>query len=441
MYQLKNYVSKTLLIGFLSLLLGCTAASLTSSAHIADTGSYPIVLISLIGIVGLIVLFLLKWEQLLFLFALSLGFQLYDPSPYEALFFVLILLFLIKKIPFNKNMFNNVIFAMLFLFLLFGTFSIFFSINFYKATAWHLITVYLVVSALFLFLVIKNDKQFSFFLKGYIVGAMVNSIWGFMVYFAGKSEGGRLNGFFQDPNIFSPYMIIAIMLVIEDILSPKLFNSKPFKLIAVVLLVGAVVLAMSRAGWINLAFALLIYVGVKALKRQLKPSFLIKSFLIPLSLLLSIHFFFPALTDIAKNQLEERTTLQYYDNDRFGAQSFTLKVAENHLFGIGPGEITTIYYMDPHNTYYRIFAEYGWLAGISLMLLFLFLGWTLVKKSISLDKKEFNIYLVFLCTLAGTLVNISVVDALHWRHFWVFFGICYYVIFFNKEQALKGEVQ
>lgn len=430
-----------MLIGLLSLLLGCTAASLTSSINITNNSSYPIVLFSFIGIAGLIVLFLLKWEQLLFLFALSLGFQLYDPSPYEAMFFILIILLLVKKIPFNKNMFNNVLFAMLFLFLLFSTFSIFFSINFYKAAAWHLITVYLVLSGLFLFLVIKNDKQLSFFLKGYIVGAVINCIFGGIIYFAGRSEGGRLNGFFQDPNIFSPYIIIAIMLVIEDILYPKLFKSKQFKFISAVLLVGAVILAMSRAGWINLAIALLLYVGVKALKRQLKLGFIIKSVLITFGLLLSVHFFFPAVTEIMKNQLEERTTLQYYDNDRFEAQFFTLKVAENHLLGIGPGEITTIYYMDPHNTYYRIFAEYGWLAGISLMLLFIFLGWILMKKSLSLDKNEFNIYLVFLCTLAGTLVNITVVDALHWRHFWVFFGLCYYVIFIKKEKASKGEIQ
>lgn len=441
MYQMKNYLSKTLLIGFLSLVLGCTAATLPSAVNITDNNSYSIVIISLIGIAGVIVLFLLNWEQLLFLFALSLGFQLYDPSPYEAFFFILILMFLVKKVPMNGKMFNNFIFALLFLFLVFGTFSIFFSINIYKAAAWHLITVYLVMSALFLFLVIKNDKQFSFFLKGYVVGAVINSIWGFIVYFAGKSEGGRLNGFFQDPNIFSPYIIIASMLVIEDILSPKLFRSKPFKVISVVLLVGSVVLAMSRAGWINLAFALLLYLGVKVLKRQLRPGFFIKLILIPLVLFLSVHFFFPDLTDLAKKRLEERTTLQYYDNDRFEAQNFTLKVAEHHLFGIGPGEITTIYYMDPHNSYYRIFAEYGWLAGSSLMLLFLTLGWILMRKSLSLDKKEFNIYLVFLCTLAGTLVNISVVDALHWRHFWVFFGLCCYCIFIKKEQALKGEIQ
>ncbi|MBV7505574.1 O-antigen ligase family protein [Bacillus sp. sid0103] len=443
MYQMKNYFSKTMLIALLSLLLGCMAVYLTVFIHIPNNTIYPVILFAFIGAAGFVVLFLLKWEKLLFLFALSVGFQLNDPSPYEIMFCLMILLFLVKRIPFNREMLNNFLLLMLFLFVLFGTFSIFFSINIHKAAAWHLITVYLVLSAFSLVLIIKNDKQLVYFLKGYVVGAVVNSMLGVIGYLAGKSQGrgNRLEGFFQDPNIFSPFVVIAILLVIEDSVAPNLFKSKIFKFLSIVLMVGALVLAMSRAGWINFAIALALYAGVKILKRQLRLGFVIKFLLVPFSVLLSIPFIFPGLNFM--NQLKDRTTLQSYDNDRFGANYFTLKVAENHPFGIGPGEITSIYYMDTHNTYLRLFAEYGWFSGIFLILFFLFLTGVLLKRSLSHDRRDFNLYLVLLCSLVGTLVNIIVVDALHWRHFWVLIALCYYLIFFKKEPAtaLKGEIQ
>lgn len=435
MYLEKSYIFKPVLIVLLSLLLGYIATFLSPAVNVSKYNISLIILLSFIAITMLIVLFFLKWEQLLFLFALSIGFQLYDPSLYEIMFCILIISLLIKQVPLNRNMFNNVLFFMLILFILFGTFSIFFSANFFKAAFWHIITVYLVLSGLFLILTIQNGKQLGLFLKGYVVGAVANSILGLVSYFGGDNQGGRLTGFFQDPNIFSPYIIIAILIVIEDSLSPKLFKSKQFKFFSLFLMIGAVVLAMSRAGWINLAAALTLYCALKVFKRQLKPSFVIKSALVTVASLISISFFFPTLTEILRNQLEERTTLQYYDNERFGAQSFTLKIAEDNLFGIGPGEITTIYYMDPHNTYFRVFAEQGWLSGISLMLLLLIIGFILLKRTLTLQRSEFNIYLVLLCGLAGTMINITVVDALHWRHFWILFALSYYVIIFKKEQA------
>jgi O-antigen ligase len=437
MEQVKNYLLKTILIGLLSLLMGCMAIYLSSPANYTDNNVLLVIVFSFIGIAVLAILLLLKWEHLLFIFALSIGFQVYDPSPFELMFFILILLSVVRKFPLNKNMSFNVLFFMLIVFIVFGTFSIIFSMNIYKAAVWHLITVYLAMCALFLASIIKNDKQLFFFLKGYVFGAVVNSSLGLIAYLAGKSQGrgNRLEGFFQDPNIFSPYIIIAILLVIEDLFYPKLFKSKPFKFFSIILMIGAVVLAMSRAGWINLAIALLLYFAVKIMKRQLKLGFALKVILIPISLLLSVYFLSPVLSDKVVEQLKERTTLQSYDNERFGAQFFTLDIVKNNAFGIGPGEITTIYYMDPHNTYLRIFAEYGWVSGVLLLLLFLVIIGVLLKKSVFHHKSEFNIYLVLLCALAGTLVNIIVVDALHWRHFWVLFALCYHVIIFKKDHA------
>ncbi|OCA85950.1 hypothetical protein A8F94_13970 [Bacillus sp. FJAT-27225] len=442
MYPLKNYLSKSILISLLSFLIGSMALTLTSLVNLAIQNMYAVIIVLMAGSAGLVILFLLKWEYLLFLFAFSTGFQLYDPSPYEIMFCLMIFLLLVKRIPFNRNMLNNTLFFMLVLFILFGTFSIFFAKDFQNAVSWHMITVYLVLSAIFLVCIIKNKKQMALFLKGYVFGAIANSLFGMIAYLIGKSQNGgsRLEAFFQDPNIFSPYIVIAILLVIEDSLSPKLFKSTFFKVFSIVLMLGALILAMSRAGWINFGFAIALYGVIKLLKGQLKPSFLITIIAIPFSVLVSVPYLFPDLTGQFMGLLKERTTLQSYDTERFDANLFTINVAENHPFGIGPGEITSIYYMDTHNTYLRLFAEYGWVASLSLLMVFLLLACILFKDTLLHDRKDFNLSLVLLCSLAGNLVNILVVDALHWRHFWVLIALCYYEAVYKKAFSSKGEI-
>ncbi len=424
------------MIGLLALLLGWMAIAFPQAMN--GTANFGFFFFMFAGVVGIFVaafLLMLKWEHLLFVFALSAGFQLYDPSPYELMFFILVISVFFKRVQLNGDLFKNVLALLLYIFLFFGTFSLFFSENFSKSAAWHGITVFLVCSGLFLVLAIKNDKHLKYFLKGYITGAVANSVIGIAGYVTNKNLGNstRLEGFFQDPNIFSPYIIIALLLVLEDSLNPKLFSSRAFKYLSIALLAGAVVLAMSRAGWINLAGSLVVYLAIKVLKGELKPGFVFKSFLIPSSLLVSVYIFFPAITDQFIKLLVERTTLQNYDTERFNAQHFALKVLKTNFFGIGPGEMTSIYYMDPHNTYLRLFAEYGWIAGISLLLLLLLQAGILFRRSMLCRKNKFNFHLVLLCALLGSFVNILVVDALHWRHLWILFGLCCYAILYRED--------
>ncbi|RDU36037.1 hypothetical protein DRW41_15735 [Neobacillus piezotolerans] len=438
MHSAKPIFLRAVLIGLAALLLGWMAIGFPLAGGPTSSASFPLIaMASIFGLSAATFLLLLRWEHILFVFALSAGFQLYDPSPYELMFFILAASGLIRRIQLNGNIFKHLLAFLLFIFLVFGTVSLFFAANFSKAAAWHGITVFLVCSGLFLALAIKNNKHLEFFLKGYIAGAVANSVLGIAGYLANENLGNstRLEGFFQDPNIFSPYLIIALLLVLEDTLNPALFKSRVFKYSSIALLAGAVVLAMSRAGWINLVVSLVVYLVIKVLKGELKPGFVVKSFLIPSSLLVSVYFMFPAITARFIKLLMERTTLQNYDNERFNAQLFALKVLKSNIFGIGPGEMTSIYYMDPHNTYLRLFAEYGWIAGTSLLLLLVVLAATLFVRSLSCGKNKFNFHLVFLCAMAGSFVNILVVDALHWRHFWILFGLCCYSVVSKKQDS------
>jgi O-antigen ligase len=80
--------------------------------------------------------------------------------------------------------------------------------------------------------------------------------------------------------------------------------------------------------------------------------------------------------------------------------------------------------MAPHNTYARIWAENGPAALILFVLIVAaawistFLAWLRVRAGAG------GALAVALALLMGMLINASVVDALHWRHFWVIMCLC-----------------
>jgi O-antigen ligase len=116
--------------------------------------------------------------------------------------------------------------------------------------------------------------------------------------------------------------------------------------------------------------------------------------------------------------------------------------------GVGPGDITSrmgLAAMDPHNTYLRIWAE----NGPAALLLFLVIiatatmGTGLVWFNASGRARE--AMAGALALLVGVLVNAAVVDALHWRHFWVILGLCVFASHalygrFNSQRSARGVV-
>jgi hypothetical protein len=134
-----------------------------------------------------------------------------------------------------------------------------------------------------------------------------------------------------------------------------------------------------------------------------------------------------ALSAFAPDLLElyvGRTQLQGYDADRFQAARATWELGLRYPLGVGPGDIIRLAGMDPHNTYVRIWAENG-PAALLLFLLIIgaasvcaFLAW------FNTNARTRDAMAGALALLMGVLANAAVVDALHWRHFWVIVGLC-----------------
>jgi O-antigen ligase len=90
--------------------------------------------------------------------------------------------------------------------------------------------------------------------------------------------------------------------------------------------------------------------------------------------------------------------------------------------GFGPLQFGSLFGGDPHNVYLNAFASYGWLGGISYILLILATmaaGW---KAIFTRTPWQHHAIAVF-CPLFTTILQGIQIDTDHWRHFYLLLGL------------------
>jgi O-antigen ligase len=116
--------------------------------------------------------------------------------------------------------------------------------------------------------------------------------------------------------------------------------------------------------------------------------------------------------------LQQRATLQSYDSTRFGAQSESIRFAEQHPLGIGPGQFERYANVSVHSTYARALAEEG-LLGLVLMLALVLATLAAAGRNAIDGRDTYGIgSAALLGAWCGILANSLFVDTLHWRHLW-----------------------
>jgi O-antigen ligase len=182
------------------------------------------------------------------------------------------------------------------------------------------------------------------------------------------------------------------------------------------LLVLGVVLSFSRAAWLNLALGIFLLFAVLLVSRNsarqaLRLLTLLLVFaaatIAVLSATGSIHF------------LDERASVQHYDNQRFGAQKFGIDYAEHPPLGAGPGQFDVISPISAHSTYVRVLVEQGFL-GLAILVAIILVTVVLAVRNCTLGRSTYGIGAgALLGAWCGALANSFFVDTLHWRHLWL----------------------
>ncbi|WP_423334525.1 O-antigen ligase family protein [Neobacillus sp. 19] len=293
----------------------------------------------------------------------------------------------------------------------------------------------------FLSITIRTEKEFHSILWGYICTVLFSTLavilqkTGIIGDVGTWFQGVRAQGFFMDPNDFSPFLILAIVLLIDRAFSYHYFSIKYVAFCALAGIVAFVLLAgMSRAAILNFIIVIVIYLFYSIFYKKKLGQIAMLAGLIGVaaailmgvagdSIIHSISIRFSGSTDV----------LQSYDTDRFFYQRQGIVLGSTHLFGIGPGQFELLFSYATHNLFVRIIAENGWISFLSLAAVVLYILSLLVYYR---KKEVWNlpVYL-FLAVYIGVIVNSFFLDTLHWRYLWFLMGLCTIII----NQASKNK--
>jgi O-antigen ligase len=374
-----------------------------------------------LGFVGVVVLAVVRIEAAVFLGLALLGVVVVDPAPADfALLVVIAVSFATWRFRANAP---PVALVALGGFLALSLLSAVEVVD-HRAAALYLgISIYLTFAALWLSGFVDSRRHARIVAAGYLTAAATAATLGVAAMVApvpGKelfAASGRATGLFQDPNVFGPFLVPIALILLEDLLNPRLFRMRSLLKAAFVgLLALAVVLSYSRGAWLNLAFGIVVVLATLGLRRGgARHVFRIAV----LGGLVAALVVVVLVATGSTGFLFERARYQEYDSGRFAGQVVGIESAEQYPLGIGPGQFESYASISAHSTYVRALAEQG-LPGLILVSAFLLSTVAAAVGNAIAGRDTYGIgSAALLGGLCGILVNSAVIDTLHWRHLWI----------------------
>lgn len=372
----------------------------------------------------------------LFITVMSSSFVFIQPAPYEGLVALLGIACLTAGVTVERKV------APLILLLLIWNFSGCFALMPVldrPDTPWFIgISFYLALTAILYSCLFAQDslRRLSTMRKAYILSALLTTTTGLIGYFnlyPGAVDvftlGERASATFKDPNVFGPFLILPLLLLVERSVASgvKMLDV----LYTMVILVG-LLLSFSRGAWGHFAFSAVLMLWLMFATSPNKQSRVrILTFsLVIIAIGLAI-FVIVIQIDVVHDMLLRRASLlQDYDvgpSGRFGIQEKSVEEMLSHANGLGPFEMGRRFGLASHNTYVGTMLQYGWIGGIAylvLTLLTLALGFRA-----ALIRTPWQSYLIpAYATYAGLVFESFIIDTDHWRHYYLVLGIVWALV-------------
>jgi O-antigen ligase len=381
-----------------------------------------------IGLLGVVALAIWRYDAAVAVGFLLLGIVRFEPAPVDGVMAVVIAVALVtgrfdlRSAPLWAN-------GLVAVFLLLNLLACIEAVKPGRAASFMSITIYLCLLGLWTSGYVRTVRRAHMVFVIWLGVALVSAVAATLalyVSFPGStlltnSFGDRTQGLFKDPNVYSPFLVPVAVLVLHELLEPRLLRiGRTLKLLALGILVLGVTVAYSRAAWLNLAVAVAVMLAVMPLRRggTARAGALLLTILVCVAAAAGT-----VLLTGSSSFFEERAHLQSYDSQRFGAQRSGIALSESHPIGIGPGQFEVASPVSAHSTYVRALAEEGLLGLIAIGSLLL--GTLIVAgRNVVLGRGTAGLSsTALLAAWVGLLANSVFVDTLHWRHLWILAGL------------------
>jgi hypothetical protein len=365
------------------------------------------------------------------MFAASFFVQI-EPAPVDIMFVVVVALFVSSGLGVNITVLPIIFFLLLYN--VGGVMSYVPIAPDERARMFVITSVYMGCTAAFFALYMAQDtlRHMAVIKNGWVIAATMAAALGIIGALKGDGIGapfqayGRAMGGFKDPNVFSTYLILPAVMLVHGFLTGTQ-RYRPIALLALMTILAGLFLAFSRGAWVNLTVSVLMMI---MLTFALSPTLQLRGRIVIIAVigvllvggLLAVLLSLPEFRSLF---LDRFTLVKDYDageTGRFGNQLNAIPMLLDRPLGFGPMQFANIFHQDPHNTYLNAFASYGWLGGLSYMMIVV--STVVVGFRAVLMRTPWQHWaIIVFCPLFTTLLQSIQIDADHWRHFYWMIGM------------------
>lgn len=367
--------------------------------------------------------------------AIMMGFSsliMIEPAPYEFLFTIALFFFVIGggRVP-------VIILPLLVLAILYalgGFMSLTPFLGDMKAVQFTVVSAYLLITAVFFACYVseQTERRLMIIQNGYIFAATIGAVAGFLGYFDVGGLGeyfslyDRARGTTKDPNVLGTFLVPPLVFILLRFIKGN-GTAGPFAAFLLLLFSGAILLCFSRGAWANAAGSvglMLLLLLVATTSNTLRWRVLILGTLAILLLAvgLSIALSFDGMRDAFLDRFALQKEYDLGETGRFGNQIRSIPLLLESPNGLGPLQFGLMFGEDPHNSFINAFSAYGWLGGISYLVLIIatwVIGWRLVFIQTPWQTTSIAVWCpTFFTTLQGVQIDID-----HWRHLFLLVGL------------------
>ena len=366
----------------------------------------------------------------LFVAVLTSSIAFIEPSPHDGLMIILFATCVAARVRFDRKI---VPLTLLLAIWLIGALFAVIPVLDQKQTVQYVATsIYLVIAAImYACLFCDGDPVRLIILRrAYIVAALIATVAGYVGFFhllPGSDiflANDRVSATFKDPNVYGPFLIYPLLLLLIDFMIRGL---RVMSFTVMIFLFGGLLLSFSRGAWAHFVFSAVVAVAL-LLAAAPEPRLRQRIVLFSMAALIGMVLFVVVLISIPSVHdmfLERAKAIQPYDigpGGRFWEQRLALGVILEHPNGLGPFEFFRVYGTQQHDVYMQAFLVYGWIGGAAYFALVLVtLG---IGLRAALVPAPWQVYLIAAyAAFAGEAMEGFIVDTDHWRHFFLILGL------------------
>jgi hypothetical protein len=354
-----------------------------------------------------------------------------EPSPHDALMAVLAISCLIADVRMNRKI--VILFALLLIWNGGGILSLTNVVGQEKTTQYVATSIYLAVAAIMWACIFAENTmtRLSAMRSAYVLTACLIAtagICGYLSAFPGAHDlfapNDRALGAFKDPNVFGPFLIWPILVLLERMLVRRIMFTD---LLSIGILALALLLAFSRGAWFHFGVSCVVMIALAFLTAQRTSTRLRILIITGISILVfGVFIVFLLSIPVIHAMFTERAhLLQSYDvgqGGRFLLQELAVADVLKYFNGMGPFGFASTHGNQQHNVYLQAFLVYGWIGGVAYILMVL-TTFRVALRSVFVTTPWQPYLITALSAFTGEVAEGFIIDSDHWRHLFLLIGI------------------